>query len=276
VSFVGSTAIARYVYETGTAHGKRVQALGGAKNHMLVLPDADLDLAADAAINAGFGSAGERCMAISALVAVDVIADELVERIKDRMGKLRTGDGTRGADMGPLVTAQHRDRVTSYLDAGVQAGAELVVDGRDAEYDADGEGFFLAPTLFDRVEPGMSVYDEEIFGPVLSVVRVASYDAGLELINANPYGNGTAIFTNDGGAARRFQHEVEVGMVGVNVPIPVPVSYYSFGGWKNSLFGDSHAHGEEGVHFFTRGKVVTSRWLDPSHGGVNLGFPQND
>ena len=276
VSFVGSTAIARYVYETGTAHGKRVQALGGAKNHMLVLPDADLDLAADAAINAGFGSAGERCMAISALVAVDVIADELVEKIKDRMGKLRTGDGTRGADMGPLVTAQHRDRVTSYLDAGVQAGAELVVDGRDAEYDADGEGFFLAPTLFDRVEPGMSVYDEEIFGPVLSVVRVASYDAGLELINANPYGNGTAIFTNDGGAARRFQHEVEVGMVGVNVPIPVPVSYYSFGGWKNSLFGDSHAHGEEGVHFFTRGKVVTSRWLDPSHGGVNLGFPQND
>ena len=276
VSFVGSTAIARYVYETGTAHGKRVQALGGAKNHMLVLPDADLDLAADAAINAGFGSAGERCMAISALVAVDVIADELVERIKDRMGKLRTGDGTRGADMGPLVTAQHRDRVTSYLDAGVQAGAELVVDGRDAEYDADGAGFFLAPTLFDRVEPGMSVYDEEIFGPVLSVVRVASYDAGLELINANPYGNGTAIFTNDGGAARRFQHEVEVGMVGVNVPIPVPVSYYSFGGWKNSLFGDSHAHGEEGVHFFTRGKVVTSRWLDPSHGGVNLGFPQND
>jgi malonate-semialdehyde dehydrogenase (acetylating)/methylmalonate-semialdehyde dehydrogenase len=243
VSFVGSTAIARYVYETGTAHGKRVQALGGAKNHMLVLPDADLDLAADAAINAGFGSAGERCMAISALVAVDVIADELVERIKDRMGKLRTGDGTRGADMGPLVTAQHRDRVTSYLDAGVQAGAELVVDGRDAEYDADGEGFFLAPTLFDRVEPGMSVYDEEIFGPVLSVVRVASYDAGLELINANPYGNGTAIFTNDGGAARRFQHEVEVGMVGVNVPIPVPVSYYSFGGWKNSLYGDSHAHG---------------------------------
>jgi malonate-semialdehyde dehydrogenase (acetylating) / methylmalonate-semialdehyde dehydrogenase len=276
VSFVGSTAIARYVYETGTAHGKRVQALGGAKNHMLVLPDADLDLAADAAINAGFGSAGERCMAISALVAVDVIADELVERIKDRMGKLRTGDGTRGADMGPLVTAQHRDKVTGYLDAGVQAGAELVVDGRDAEYDADGEGFFLAPTLFDRVEPGMSVYDEEIFGPVLSVVRVASYDAGLELINANPYGNGTAIFTNDGGAARRFQHEVEVGMVGVNVPIPVPVSYYSFGGWKNSLFGDSHAHGEEGVHFFTRGKVVTSRWLDPSHGGVNLGFPQND
>jgi malonate-semialdehyde dehydrogenase (acetylating)/methylmalonate-semialdehyde dehydrogenase len=276
VSFVGSTPIARYVYETGTTRGKRVQALGGAKNHMLVLPDADLDLAADAAINSGFGSAGERCMAISALVAVDVIADELIEKIKDRMGKLRTGDGTRGSDMGPLITGMHRDKVTSYVDAGVQAGAELVVDGRDAEYDADGAGFFLAPTLFDKVEPGMSIYDDEIFGPVLSVVRVPSYDAGLELINANPYGNGTAIFTNDGGAARRFQHEVEVGMVGVNVPIPVPVSYYSFGGWKNSLFGDTHAHGEEGVHFFTRGKVVTARWLDPSHGGVNLGFPQND
>ncbi len=276
VSFVGSTPIARYVYETGTAHGKRVQALGGAKNHMLVLPDADLDLAADAAINAGFGSAGERCMAISALVAVDVIADELIEKIKDRMGKLRTGDGTRGCDMGPLVTGAHRDKVTSYVEAGVQAGAELVVDGRDGQYDAEGEGFFLAPTLFDKVTPGMSIYDEEIFGPVLSVVRVPSYDEGLALINRNPYGNGTAIFTNDGGAARRFQNEVEVGMVGINVPIPVPVSYYSFGGWKNSLFGDSHAHGTEGVHFFTRGKVVTSRWLDPSHGGLNLGFPQND
>jgi malonate-semialdehyde dehydrogenase (acetylating) / methylmalonate-semialdehyde dehydrogenase len=276
VSFVGSTPIARYVYETGTAHGKRVQALGGAKNHMLVLPDADLDLAADAAINAGFGSAGERCMAISALVAVEPIADELVEKIKDRMGKLRTGDGTRGCDMGPLVTRVHRDKVASYIDAGVEAGATLVVDGRGGEYDADGDGFFLAPTLFDKVTPGMSIYDDEIFGPVLSVVRTESYDEGLELINANPYGNGTAIFTNDGGAARRFQNEVEVGMVGVNVPIPVPVSYYSFGGWKNSLFGDSHAHGTEGVHFFTRGKVVTSRWLDPSHGGLNLGFPQND
>ena len=276
ISFVGSTPIARYVYETGTAHGKRVQALGGAKNHMLVLPDADLDLAADAAINAGFGSAGERCMAISALVAVDSIADDLVARIKDRMGKLRTGDGTRGSDMGPLVTAQHREKVASYIDAGVDAGAELVVDGRNAEFDADGDGFFLAPTLFDQVSTEMSIYTDEIFGPVLSVVRVASYDEGLELINSNPYGNGTAIFTNDGGAARRFQNEVEVGMVGVNVPIPVPVSYYSFGGWKNSLFGDTHAHGTEGVHFFTRGKVVTSRWLDPSHGGVNLGFPQND
>jgi malonate-semialdehyde dehydrogenase (acetylating)/methylmalonate-semialdehyde dehydrogenase len=275
VSFVGSTPIARYVYETGTTHGKRVQALGGAKNHMLVLPDADLDLAADAAVNAGFGSAGERCMAISALVAVEPIADELISKIRDRMGKLVTGDGTRGCDMGPLVTAQHRDKVVSYLDSGVADGATLVVDGRGADFDADGDGFFLAPTLFDNVEPGMSVYDDEIFGPVLSVVRVHSYEDGVDLINRNPYGNGTAIFTNDGGAARRFQHEIEVGMVGVNVPIPVPVSYFSFGGWKNSLFGDTHAHGIEGVHFFTRGKVVTSRWLDPSHGGLNLGFPQN-
>ncbi len=276
VSFVGSTPIARYVYETGTAHGKRVQALGGAKNHMLVLPDADLDQAADAAVNAGFGSAGERCMAISALVAVEPIADELVSKITDRMGKLRTGDGTRGCDMGPLVTRTHRDKVAGYLDSGVEDGATLVVDGRDGDFDADGDGFFLAPTLFDRVTPEMSVYRDEIFGPVLSVVRVQSYDEGLALINANPYGNGTAIFTNDGGAARRFQNEVEVGMVGVNVPIPVPVSYYSFGGWKNSLFGDTHAHGSEGVHFYTRGKVVTQRWLDPSHGGLNLGFPQND
>ena len=276
VSFVGSTPIAKYVYETGTAHGKRVQALGGAKNHMLVLPDADLDLAADAAINAGFGSAGERCMAISALLAVEPIADDLISKITDRMGKLVTGDGTRGADMGPLVTKAHRDKVAGYLDTGVADGATLVVDGRDGDIDADGEGFFLRPTLFDNVAAGMSVYDDEIFGPVLGVVRVASYDEGLKLINDNPYGNGTAIFTNDGGAARRFQHEVEVGMVGINVPIPVPMAYFSFGGWKASLFGDSHAHGMEGVHFFTRGKVVTSRWLDPSHGGLNLGFPQND
>ena len=275
VSFVGSTPIAKYVYETGTTHGKRVQALGGAKNHMLVLPDADLDLAADAAVNAGFGSAGERCMAISALVAVEPIADELISKIRDRMGKLVTGDGTRGCDMGPLVTSQHRDKVVSYLDSGVADGATLVVDGRGADFDADGDGYFLAPTLFDNVEPGMSIYDDEIFGPVLSVVRVHSYEDGVELINSNPYGNGTAIFTNDGGAARRFQHEIEVGMVGVNVPIPVPVSYFSFGGWKSSLFGDTHAHGIEGVHFFTRGKVVTARWLDPSHGGLNLGFPQN-
>jgi malonate-semialdehyde dehydrogenase (acetylating)/methylmalonate-semialdehyde dehydrogenase len=275
VSFVGSTPIAKYVYETGTAHGKRVQALGGAKNHMLVLPDADLDLAADAAVNAGFGSAGERCMAISALVAVEPVADDLVSRIVDRMGKLRTGDGTRGCDMGPLVTGPHRDKVTGYVAAGVDEGATLVVDGRDADFDGGEDGFFLAPTLFDQVTPEMSIYRDEIFGPVLSVVRVQSYEEGLRLINENPYGNGTAIFTNDGGAARRFQHEVEVGMVGVNVPIPVPVSYFSFGGWKSSLFGDTHAHGIEGVHFFTRGKVVTSRWLDPSHGGLNLGFPQN-
>jgi malonate-semialdehyde dehydrogenase (acetylating)/methylmalonate-semialdehyde dehydrogenase len=275
VSFVGSTPIAKYVYETGTANGKRVQALGGAKNHMLVLPDADLDLAADAAVNAGFGSAGERCMAISVLLAVDPIGDELVAKITDRMGKLVTGDGTRGCDMGPLVTQQHRDKVASYLDAGTQAGATLVVDGRGVEIDGEDGGYFLAPCLFDDVTPEMSIYTDEIFGPVLSVVRVRSYEAGLALINSNPYGNGTAIFTNDGGAARRFQNEVEVGMVGVNVPIPVPVSYFSFGGWKNSLFGDTHAHGVEGVHFFTRGKVVTSRWLDPSHGGLNLGFPQN-
>ncbi|MYS22428.1 malonate-semialdehyde dehydrogenase (acetylating) / methylmalonate-semialdehyde dehydrogenase [Streptomyces sp. DvalAA-14] len=277
VSFVGSTPVARYVYETGTAHGKRVQALGGAKNHLLVLPDADLDLAADAAVNAGFGSAGERCMAISVLVAVEPIADELIARITERMGRLRVGDGTRDADMGPLVSRQHRDKVASYIDAGTTAGATAVVDGRKGEFDADGNGgFFLAPTLFDHVRPDMSIYTDEIFGPVLSVVRVASYTEGVDLINANPYGNGTAVFTNDGGAARRFQHEVEVGMIGINVPIPVPVSYFSFGGWKNSLFGDSHAHGTEGVHFFTRGKVVTSRWLDPSHGGINLGFPQND
>ncbi|MDN5765893.1 MAG: CoA-acylating methylmalonate-semialdehyde dehydrogenase [Humibacillus sp.] len=275
VSFVGSTPIAQYVYETGTSNGKRVQALGGAKNHMLVLPDADLDLAADAAVNAGFGSAGERCMAISALVAVEPIADELISKIRDRMGKLVTGDGTQGPDMGPLVTAAHRDKVAGYVAAGVDEGATLVVDGRDQGFEGGDGGFFVGPTLFDNVSRGMSIYADEIFGPVLSVVRVDSYDEGLKMINANPYGNGTAIFTNDGGAARRFQREVEVGMVGVNVPIPVPVSYYSFGGWKNSLFGDTHAHGIEGVHFFTRGKVVTSRWLDPSHGGLNLGFPQN-
>ncbi len=275
VSFVGSTPIAQYVYETGTSNGKRVQALGGAKNHMLVLPDADLDLAADAAVNAGFGSAGERCMAISALVAVEPIADELISKIRDRMGKLVTGDGTQGPDMGPLVTAAHRDKVAGYVAAGVDEGATLVVDGRDQGFEGGDDGFFVGPTLFDNVSRDMSIYADEIFGPVLSVLRVDSYDEGLEMINANPYGNGTAIFTNDGGAARRFQREVEVGMVGVNVPIPVPVSYYSFGGWKNSLFGDTHAHGMEGVHFFTRGKVVTSRWLDPSHGGLNLGFPQN-
>lgn len=275
VSFVGSTPIAQYVYETGTAHGKRVQALGGAKNHMIVLPDADLDLAADQAINAGFGSAGERCMAISAAVVVGDVADTFVAKVKERAEALRTGDGTRGCDMGPLVTSQSRDRVAGFVDAGEAAGATLVVDGRNPEVDAAGEGFFVGPTLFDHVSRDMSIYTEEIFGPVLSVLRVDTYEEALELINSNPYGNGTAIFTNDGGAARRFQNEVEVGMIGINVPVPVPMAYYSFGGWKNSLFGDTHAHGTEGVHFFTRGKVVTSRWLDPSHGGINLGFPQN-
>ncbi|MDI1465772.1 CoA-acylating methylmalonate-semialdehyde dehydrogenase [Catellatospora sp. KI3] len=273
VSFVGSTPIARYVYETGTAHGKRVQALGGAKNHMVVLPDADLDLAADAAVSAGFGSAGERCMAISVVVAVDPVGDVLVDKIAERVAGIRTGDGRRDCDMGPLVTKAHRDKVSSYVDAGERAGAKLVVDGRAVDADGEADGFWLGPTLFDHVTPQMSVYTDEIFGPVLSVARVGSYDEALALVNGNPYGNGTAIFTNDGGAARRFQHEVEVGMIGVNVPIPVPMAYYSFGGWKASLFGDTHAHGAEGVHFFTRGKVVTSRWLDPRHGGVNLGFP---
>jgi malonate-semialdehyde dehydrogenase (acetylating) / methylmalonate-semialdehyde dehydrogenase len=275
VSFVGSTPIARYVYENGTRAGKRVQALGGAKNHMIVLPDADLDLAADAAINAGFGSAGERCMAISALVAVGGIGDDLVARIAERAHTLRTGDGRRGCDMGPLVTKAHRDKVASYVDAGEAAGAKLVVDGREVRPDGAAEGFWLGPTLLDNVSPEMSVYTDEIFGPVLSVLRVDTYEQALELVNSNEYGNGTAIFTNDGGAARRFQNEVEVGMIGINVPVPVPMAYYSFGGWKNSLFGDSHAHGTEGISFFTRGKVVTSRWLDPSHGGLDLGFPQN-
>jgi malonate-semialdehyde dehydrogenase (acetylating)/methylmalonate-semialdehyde dehydrogenase len=242
---------------------------------MVVLPDADLDLAAAAAVNAGFGSAGERCMAISALVAVGGIGDDLVARIAERAQALRTGDGTDGADMGPLVTQAHRDKVAGYVDAGEEAGAKVVVDGRGlAPAGAEG-GFWLGPTLLDQVTPQMSVYTDEIFGPVLSVLRVESYDDALALVNGNPYGNGTAIFTNDGGAARRFQNEVEVGMIGINVPIPVPMAYYSFGGWKSSLFGDSHAHGTEGVHFFTRGKVVTSRWADPSHGGVDLGFPQN-
>ena len=275
VSFVGSTPIAKYVYETGTSHGKRVQALGGAKNHMVVLPDADLDLAADQAVNAGFGSAGERCMAISAVVAVGEIADDLVAKIAERAVKIQTGDGTRSCDMGPLVTSAAQDRVTGYIDAGEAAGAKLVVDGRTVRPDSDGNGFFVGPTLFDQVGTDMSIYTDEIFGPVLSVVRVDTYDEALELVNSSPYGNGTAIFTNDGGAARRFQNEVTVGMIGINVPVPVPMAYYSFGGWKSSLFGDTHAHGAEGVHFYTRGKVVTTRWLDPSHGGINLGFPQN-
>jgi malonate-semialdehyde dehydrogenase (acetylating)/methylmalonate-semialdehyde dehydrogenase len=275
ISFVGSTPIAKYVYETGTKNGKRVQALGGAKNHMVVLPDADLELTADAAINAGFGSAGERCMAISVVVAVEPVADELIKRIVDRMGKLVTGDGTKNSDMGPLVTKQHRDKVASYIDAGVKEGATAVVDGRNVQADGAKDGYWLGPTLFDNVKTNMTIYTDEIFGPVLSVVRVKTYEEALKIVNDHPYGNGTAIFTNDGGAARRFQNEIEVGMVGINVPIPVPVAYYSFGGWKNSLFGDSHAHGTEGVHFYTRGKVITSRWLDPSHGGINLGFPQN-
>ncbi len=276
ISFVGSTPIARYIYEKGTAQGKRIQALGGAKNHMLVLPDADLDLAADAAVNAGFGSAGERCMAISVLVAVEPIADQIIQKISERMSKLNTGDGTKGADMGPLVTRVHRDKVASYIEAGVAQGAKLVVDGRNPKVNGESNGFWLGPTLFDGVDSSMSIYKEEIFGPVLSVVRVKTYNEGVALINAHPYGNGTAVFTNDGGAARKFQNEIQVGMIGINVPIPVPTAYYSFGGWKASLFGDTHAHGAEGVHFFTRGKVVTSRWLDPSHGGINLGFPQNN
>ncbi|GAA1121488.1 CoA-acylating methylmalonate-semialdehyde dehydrogenase [Nocardiopsis composta] len=277
VSFVGSTPIAHYVYETAARHGKRVQALGGAKNHMVVLPDADLDLAADAAVSAGFGSAGERCMAISAVVAVDAIADDLLERIRARVAELRVGPGDdERSEMGPLVTRAHRDKVASYLESGVRQGATLAIDGRvHPVLGGAADGFWLGPSLLDDVTPEMSCYTDEIFGPVLSLLRVSGYTEALDLVNANPYGNGTAIFTNDGGAARRFQNEVEVGMVGINVPIPVPMAYYSFGGWKKSLFGDTHAHGMEGVHFYTRTKAVTARWLDPSHGGVELGFPTN-
>jgi malonate-semialdehyde dehydrogenase (acetylating)/methylmalonate-semialdehyde dehydrogenase len=275
ISFVGSTPIARYVYETGAKAGKRVQALGGAKNHMLVLPDADLDLVADSAVNAGFGSAGERCMAISVVVAVEPIADPLIDAIATKMAGIKVGDGRRACDMGPLVTEVHRDKVASYIEIAEKDGATVVVDGRDVKPDGEPGGFWLGPTLIDRVPTSSKVYQDEIFGPVLSVVRVQSYEEGLELINSGAFGNGTAIFTNDGGAARRFQNEVQVGMIGINVPIPVPVAYFSFGGWKHSLFGDSRAHGEEGFRFFTRTKVVTSRWLDPSHGGLNLGFPQN-
>jgi len=275
VSFVGSTPVARYVSEVGTAAGKRVQALGGAKNHMVVLPDADLDLAADAAVSAGFGSAGERCMAISVLVAVDPVGDELVAKIAERVARLQVGPGDdEGSQMGPLVTRAHRDKVASYLESGVREGAELAVDGRDHPVTGgSADGFWLGPSVLDHVTPAMSCYGDEIFGPVLSVVRASSYADALGVVSGNPYGNGTAIFTNDGGAARAFTHEVEVGMVGINVPIPVPMAFYSFGGWKASLFGDTHVHGTEGVHFYTRGKAVTSRWLDPSHGGVNLGFP---
>lgn len=280
VSFVGSTPIAQYVYEQGAKFGKRVQALGGAKNHMLVLPDADLELAADAAINAGFGSAGERCMAISVIVAVEPVADALIEKITDRMANLRVGDGRRDSDMGPLVTEAHRDKVASYIDVAVEDGATVVVDGRDVKPDGAPSGFWLGPTLIDRVPVTSRVYTEEIFGPVLAIVRVSSYEDGVELINDGAFGNGTAVFTNDGGAARRFQREIQVGMIGVNVPIPVPVATFSFGGWKASMFGDTKAHGAEGVKFFTQLKAVTTRWPDPAdraaHGGINLGFPEND
>jgi malonate-semialdehyde dehydrogenase (acetylating)/methylmalonate-semialdehyde dehydrogenase len=276
VSFVGSTPIAKYVYEKATAAGKRVQSLGGAKNHMLVLPDADLDLAADAAINAGFGSAGERCMAISALVVVEPVADRLVAKIAERMIPLKTGDGRRSCDMGPLITREHRDKVASYIPMALADGAEVVIDGRGVTPDGDENGFWLGPTLIDRVPTTSRVYLDEIFGPVLSVIRVASYEEGVALINASQFGNGTAIFTNDGGAARRFQREVEVGMIGINVPIPVPVATFSFGGDKASIFGDLKAHGADGIRFYTKTKAVTQRWLDPSHGGINLGFPQND
>jgi malonate-semialdehyde dehydrogenase (acetylating) / methylmalonate-semialdehyde dehydrogenase len=273
VSFVGSTPIARYIYETGTAKGKRVQALGGAKNHMLVLPDADVDMAADAAVSAAYGAAGERCMAISVAVAVGDVADSLVDAIAARLPKLKVGNGTDpDTDMGPLITAEHRDKVAGYIASGEQAGARVVVDGREADVPAD--GFFLGTTLLDEVTPDMEVYRDEIFGPVLSVVRASTYDEALAVINSNEYANGTAIYTRDGGAARQFQFDVEVGMVGINVPIPVPVAYYSFGGWKASLFGDSHMYGPEGISFYTRGKVVTARWPDPGTSQVDLGFPR--
>ena len=272
VSFVGSTPIAKYIYETGTANGKRVQALGGAKNHALVLPDADVDMAADAVVSAAYGSAGERCMALSVAVAVGDVAEPLVNAIAARLPKLTIGDGAHpDSDMGPLITAAHRDKVAGYIGAGASQGAVVVVDGRDQDVPA--EGFFLGTTLLDHVTPEMTVYTDEIFGPVLCVVRAKTYEEGLALINDNPYANGTAIFTRDGGAARAFQYDVQVGMVGINVPIPVPVAYYSFGGWKASLFGDTHMYGAEGMSFYTRGKVVTSRWPDPATSSVDLGFP---
>ena len=273
VSFVGSTPIARYIYETGTKHAKRVQALGGAKNHMIVLPDADIDMAADAAVSAGYGSAGERCMAVSVLVAVGDVADSLVAAIKDRLPNVKVGDGMdAGSEMGPLVTREHRDKVASYLESGAGQGATIVADGRDSV--PGGDGFFLGVSLLDDVTPEMDAYKDEIFGPVLSVVRAKTYDEAVSLVNDNPYGNGVALFTRDGGAARQFQFDVNAGMVGINVPIPVPVAYYSFGGWKASLFGDTHAYGPESIHFYTRGKVVTSRWPDPATSKVDLGFPQ--
>lgn len=274
VSFVGSTPVAKHVYETATRHGKRCQALGGAKNHMVVLPDADVDMAADAAVSAAYGSAGERCMAISQVVAVGPVADELIQAIEQRIPDVKVGDGMDPAsEMGPLITREHRDRVASYVEGAPAEGATVVVDGRSRS--ENGHGFFLGPSLIDGVKPGTKAYDDEIFGPVLGVARVATYDEALKLVNENPYGNGTAIFTRDGGAAKRFQHEVEAGMVGINVPIPVPVAYYSFGGWKASLFGSSHVYGPEGITFYTRAKVVTSRWPDPATSRVDLGFPQN-
>ena len=277
VSFVGSTPIARYIYESAARAGKRVQALGGAKNHMVVLPDADLDLAADAAVSAGYGSAGERCMAISVVVAVGDAADRLIPRITRRIDRLRVGPGANDqSEMGPLVTAEHLRRVAGYVEKGLSEGAELVADGRDLQVEGYEDGFFLGPCLFDRVSPEMSIYRDEIFGPVLSVVRADSYADAIELVNTNPYGNGTAVFTNDGGAARKFQREIEVGMVGINLPIPVPLSFYSFGGWNNSLFGAHSIYGPEGIYFYTRPKVVTSRWPDPIHRGVDLGFPRSD
>jgi len=274
VSFVGSTPIARYIYETGTRNGKRVQALGGAKNHMIVLPDADLDMAADAAVSAGYGSAGERCMAVSMVVAVGGIGDELVAKIAERLPKIVVGDGTEPtSEMGPLVTREHRDKVAGYLESGAAQGATVVRDGREDPVYAR-EGFFLGVSLIDHVTTDMDCYRDEIFGPVLGVTRVDTYAEALGLVNDNPYGNGVALYTRDGGAARQFQFEVNVGMVGVNVPIPVPVAYYSFGGWKASLFGDNHMYGPEGITFYTRGKVVTSRWPDPSTSSVDLGFPR--
>jgi malonate-semialdehyde dehydrogenase (acetylating)/methylmalonate-semialdehyde dehydrogenase len=275
ISFVGSTPIARYIYETGTRNGKRVQALGGAKNHMIVLPDADIEMAADAAVSAAYGSAGERCMAISVVVAVGDIADPLVDALKERLPKIKVGPGTDpDAEMGPLVTREHRDKVASYLDSGPAQGADLVVDGREHVLYQEGKGFFLGVSLLDRVSPEMECYRNEIFGPVLEIIRVPTYTEAVGLINDNPYGNGTAIFTRDGGAARQFQFEVNTGMVGINVPIPVPVAYYSFGGWKASLFGDLHMYGPEGLQFYTRAKIVTSRWPDPGTSKVDLGFPR--
>jgi malonate-semialdehyde dehydrogenase (acetylating) / methylmalonate-semialdehyde dehydrogenase len=273
VSFVGSTPIAMYIYETGTANGKRVQALGGAKNHMVVLPDADINMAADAAVSAGFGSAGERCMAISVVVAVGGVGDKMVSAIAERVPKILVGPGDDpSSEMGPLVTREHRDKVASYMGIAEADGATLVIDGRTASVPAD--GFYLGCSLLDNVPPTSAAYKDEIFGPVLSVVRVDTYQDALDLIHANPYGNGVALFTRDGGAARQFQYDVQVGMVGINVPVPVPVSFYSFGGWKASLFGDRHMYGPEGIDFYTRGKVVTERWPDPATSTVDLGFPQ--